>query len=175
MTPSQSRLTLAACALSLATGLPLQAAAVAAEEPQALAFSADAAVSAQQHQVYDVVHRYELMLNAGNTDEILKLFAPDRVAEWNDKTTFKTWQQKADAYNALFKTAKFTTVFGYDAMDVYGDTAIVRTYHHKGATVFENGKDVPDFNREIFLLRRMAGEWKIVLYAFNTNPAQGEG
>lgn len=172
MTLFQLRLTLATCALALAAGLPHPA---TAEEAQAPPFSSDPAVSAQQHQVYDVVHRYELMLNAGNTDEILKLFAPDSVAEWNNKTTFKTRQQKADAYSTLFKVAKFTTVFGYDAMDVYGDMAIVRTYHHKGATVFENGKDVPDFNREIFVLRKVAGEWKIILYAFNTNPDQGEG
>lgn len=172
MTLSHLRLGFAACALALATGLPLPA---AAEEAQAPSFSSDPAVSAQQHQAYDVVHRYELMLNAGNTDEILKLFAPDSVAEWNDKTTFKTREQKAAAYDALFKIAKFTTVFGYDAIGVYGDTAIVRTYHHKGATVFENGKDVPDFNREIFVLHRMAGEWKIILYAFNNNPVQGEG
>ena len=173
MTSIQPRLALAALALAFATTSPMQRAAAA--EPQALPFSADAAVSAQQHQAYDVVHRYELMLNAGSTDEILKLFAPDSVAEWNDKTTFKTRQQKADAYDALFKIAKFTTVFGYDAIDVYGDTAVVRTYHHKDAMVFENGKNVPDFNREIFVLHKIAGEWKIVLYAFNTNPAQGEG
>lgn len=172
MTFSHLRFGFAVCALALATGLPLPA---ASEEAPVPSFSPDPTVSAQQHQAYDIVHRYELMLNAGNTDEILKLFAPDSVAEWNDKTTFKTQQQKADAYNALFKIAKFTTVFGYDAFDVYGDTAIVRTYHHKGATVFENGKDVPDFNREIFVLHRIAGEWKIILYAFNTNPVQGEG
>ena len=174
MTLRQFRLTLVACALALTpTLLPISKA--VAEESPAPSFSSDPGISAQQHQVYDVVHRYELMLNAGDTGEILKLFAPDSVAEWNDKVTFKTRQQKADAYNALFKVAKFTTVFGYDAIDVHGDTAIVRTYHHKGATVFENGKDVPDFNREIFVLRKMAGEWKIILYAFNTNPVQGEG
>lgn len=172
MTLPPFRLTLAACALALAASLPLSA---AAEEAQAPPFSSDPAVSAPQHEAYNVVHRYELMLNAGNTDEILKLFAPDSVAEWNDKTTFKTRDQKADAYDALFRIAKFTTVFGYDAIDVYGDTAVVRTYHHKGATVLENGKQVSDLNREIFVLRKISGEWKIILYAFNTNPQQGEG
>ena len=46
-----------------------------------------------------------------------------------------TLQEKRDAYDALFRIAKFTTVFGYAGIDVHGDTAVVRTYHHKGATV----------------------------------------
>ena len=145
----------------------------AAEPESTIIFSADPALAAQQRPVYDVIHRYEQMLNAGNTAEILKLYAPESIAEWNDKPTFKTAQQKTDAYDALFKIAKFTTVFSYDAVDVYGDTAIVRTHHHKGATVVEDGKQVLDFNREVFVLHKIAGGWKIIFYAFNTNPIQG--
>ncbi len=121
------------------------------------------------------VHRYEELLNAGDTAAILALFAPDGVAEWNDRPTFVTPQEKADAYNALFKVAKFTTVFGYASVSAYGDTAVVRTFHHKGATVMEGGKEVVDLNREVFVLHKIDGQYKIVLYIFNTDPVQGEG
>ena len=146
----------------------------AAEAEQHVTFSANPAVSARQHPVYNVVHRYEQMLNTGNTVEIMKLYTPDSVVEWNDKPTFRTRQQKIDAYDALFKIAKFTTVFDYDAIDVYDDIAIVRTHHHKGATVLEDGKNVLDLNREVFVLHKIAGNWKIIFYAFNTNPNQGD-
>ena len=164
-----------ALAIALMTALILVGANVAsAAEPEStITFSADPTLAAQQRPVYDVIHRYEQMLNAGDTAEILKLYAPESIAEWNDKPTFKTAQQKIDAYDALFKIAKFTTVFSYDAVDVYGDAAIIRTHHHKGATVFEDGKQVLDFNREVFVLHKMAGVWKIIFYAFNTNPIQG--
>ena len=79
------------------------------------------------------------------------------------------------ASRTLFKVAKFSTVFGYAGIDVDGDTAIVRTFHHKGATILENGREVVDLNREVFVLRRLGDEWKIKLYIFNTNPVQGEG
>jgi len=138
-------------------------------------FSPDPAINAQQHAAYDVVHRYEQLLNAGDTVEILELFAPDGVAEWNDKPTFSTRDDLKAAYDALFKTSKFSTAFGYASIDVYGDTAVVRTYHHKGATILEGGKEVVDLNREVFVLRRQEGQWKIKLYIFNTNPVQGEG
>jgi ketosteroid isomerase-like protein len=138
-------------------------------------FSSDPVISAQQHAAYDVVHRYEQLLNAGDTAGIVDLFASDGVAEWNDKPTFATRQEKIAAYDALFKTAKFFTVFGYAGIDVAGDTAVVRTFHHKGATILEGGKEVVDLNREVFVLRKLGNEWKIELYIFNTDPVQGEG
>jgi ketosteroid isomerase-like protein len=153
----------------------LAAVAAAAEDGPPLPFSADPTISAQQHSVYDVVHRYEQLLNAGDTAGILDLFATESVAEWNDRPTFETRQEKADAYNALFKMAKFSTVFGYAGIDVSGDTAVVRTHHHKGATILEGGKEVVELNREVFVLRKTTGGWKIILYIFNTDPVQGEG
>lgn len=138
-------------------------------------FSSDPAVSAEQRGAYDVVHRYEQLLNAGDTAGILALYAPDGVAEWNEKPTFATLEEKRAAYDALFKVARFSTVFGYAGIDVQGDTAVVRTFHHEGATVLEGGKKVVDLNREVFVLHKADGAWKISLYIFNTDPVQGEG
>ena len=147
----------------------------AASDSAAFDFSADPAIGAQQRAAYAVVHQYEQYLNKGNTPGILTLFAPQSVAEWNDKPTFATLAQKQAGYDALFKIAKFSTVFGYASIDVDGDIAVVRTFHHKGAAVLENGKSIPDYNREVFILRRLNGEYKIVFYMFNTDPVQGEG
>ena len=147
-----------------------------AAEPQgAPSFSSDPQVAVLQHQVYDVVHRYETMLNTGDTAGIMAMFAPDSVAEWNNRPTFATAQERKAAYDALFKDAKFSTVFGYASVEADGETGVVRTFHHKGAAVVEGGKEVVDLNREVFVLRKFGSEWKIVLYIFNTDPVQGEG
>lgn len=159
-------------AISGLTPLPASA---ASGEPAGFTYSSDPAINAEQHAAYDVVHHYEQYLNAGNTQAILELFAPESVAEWNNKPTFATREQRATGYDALFKIARFTTVFGYASIDIYGDVAVVRTYHHKDATVLENGKKVPDFNREVFILRKMNGTYKITFYMFNTDPVQGRG
>ena len=148
---------------------------VEAASEAGFAFSTDPVISAAQHAAYDVVHQYEQYLNVGNTQGILDLFGSQSVAEWNDKPTYATREQTAAGYEALFKIAKFSTVFGYASIDVNGDTAVVRTFHHKGAAVLENGKEVPDFNREVFVLRKINGVYKIVFYMFNTDPVQGEG
>jgi hypothetical protein len=57
-----------------------------------------------------LVDRYEQLLNADDTTGVLDLSAPESVAEWNDKPTF-----------ALFKVAKFSTVFGYARIDASAD------------------------------------------------------
>jgi ketosteroid isomerase-like protein len=147
----------------------------AAAAEDSIPYSSDPTVSAAQHEVYDVVNRYQDALNGKETDTIVGLFADDSVAEWNNKRTYATREQRVDGYNALFRIANFKTNFAYDSINVYGDTAVVRTHHHVGATVVENGKKVTDYNREVFVLHKIDGAWKIVLYTFNTDPKQGEG
>ena len=172
--PIPVRRFLAACALAVAV---LSAPAVAQMGKNEIGYpvSADPAVAADQRAAYEVVRRYEALLNAGDTAGILDLFAPDSVAEWNNVPTAATGEERRRTYDTLFKTAKFSTVFGYAAVNAYGDTAVVRTLHHEGATVLEGGKKVVDLNREVFVLRRMDGRYRIVLYIFNTDPVQGEG
>ena len=165
-----------AAVLCILAGSTLPGRAGAEEVPaRAVPFSSDPGLAAEQRAAYEVVHRYEQLLNAGDTAGILALYAPDGVAEWNNKPTFATTDDKRAAYDALFKVAKFDTVFGYAGIDVAGDTAVVRTFHHEGATVLEGGKKVVDLNREVFVLRKVDGAWKIGLYIFNTDPVQGEG
>jgi ketosteroid isomerase-like protein len=167
---------LLASAIVLVAGLALGPDAASAQElPANIAASTDAAARSEQQIVYGVVHKYEQLLNSGDTNAIANLFADEGVAEWNDKPTFATRQEKIDGYRSLFKIAKFSTVFAYDTVDVYGNIAIVRTHHHVGAAVIENGKEVLDYNREVFVLRKQEGSWKIILYTFNTNPIQGVG
>jgi len=143
--------------------------------PPNIVASADAATGADQRLVYLLIHQYEQSLSAGNTEAIVDLFATDAVIEWHNTVTFTTRQQKVDGYNALFGIAKISATFVYDAIDVYGNIAIVRTHHPVGATVVVNGSSVLDYNREIFVLRKQADGWKILVYTFNTNPLQGQG
>ncbi|MBV8523605.1 MAG: hypothetical protein JOY71_16025 [Acetobacteraceae bacterium] len=166
---------LASCAIAATLSAPAYAQSATAEH--GFQYSKDSKVAAQQRAAYDVVHRYEELLNKRDTAGILALYAPDSVAEWNDKPTFATEQEKKDAYDALFKIAKFHTVFGYASINIYGggDVAVVRTFHHRGAAILENGKDVVDLNREVFVLNKIGNDYKIVLYIFNTDPVQGEG
>jgi uncharacterized protein (TIGR02246 family) len=142
----------------------------------AFSYSRDARVAAVQKKVKAVVERYQDGLNSSDFAKIRPLFAPDAVAEWNEKATVIGVDAMAKPYDDLFKSIKFNTEFQYDAVDVNGDMAIVRTHHAIGQTEFhlKDGSRTLDFNREIFVLRRIDGAWKIILYTFTTQPKQGE-
>jgi ketosteroid isomerase-like protein len=142
----------------------------------AFSYSRDADVAAVQKNVKAVVERYQDGLNSSDFSKIHVLFAPDAVAEWNEKATVVGVDAMAKPYEGLFKAIKFNTDFQYDAVDLYGDVAIVRTHHPVGQTEFiiNDGSRKLDFNREIFVLRRFGAEWKIILYTFTTQPRQGE-
>ena len=143
----------------------------------AFTFSTDASVAARQRQAKSVVERYQQGLNTSDFGVIRPLFAPDAVAEWNEKATVVGVDAMAGPYEALFKEAKFDTDFQYDAVDLPVDgIAIVRTHHPVGQTELHvpDGSKTLDFNREIFVLKRTGTDWKIILYTFTTQPKQGE-
>jgi ketosteroid isomerase-like protein len=142
----------------------------------AFSYSLDARVAAVQRKVKAVVERYQDGLNNSDFAKIRPLFAPDAVAEWNDKATVIGVEAMAKPYDDLFRAIKFKTDFQYDAVDAYGDMAIVRTHHPVGQTeyIIKDGSKKLDFNREIFVLRRFGTDWKIILYTFTTQPRQGE-
>ncbi len=142
------------------------------------AFSSTPTVAAQQKAVYDILNQYQQGLDTGNTKAILALFAPSSVAEWNNKRTATTVAEKAALYNWLFANEKFSTEFAYDDIHIssMGDMAFARTHHHVGAAVknIKTGQTSLDMNREVFILEKINGQWKIVLYTFDTDPVQGE-
>lgn len=143
----------------------------------AFTYSGDANTAATQRQAKAVVERYQQGLNRSDFTIIHPLFAPDAIAEWNEKATVVGVEAMAGPYEALFKKAKFDTDFQYDAVDLPSENvAIVRTHHPVGQTELhlEDGSRTVDFNREIFVLKRFGSEWKIILYTFTTQPKQGE-
>ena len=168
--------TAAAVLVSIPVGYPGEGKGSDGGPSGAFRYSKDAPLAAVQKQVKAVVERFQDGLNSADFAKIRPLFADDAVAEWNDKATVIGIAAMAQPYADLFKAIKFNTDFQYDAVDVYGEIAIVRTHHPVGQTelFLKDGSTKLDFNREIFVLRRIGGDWKIILYTFNTQPRQGE-
>ena len=142
----------------------------------AFRYATDPRVAALQRQAKAVVERYQVGLNSSDFGQIRPLFAPDAVAEWNEKATVIGVDAMAKPYEELFGRIKFATDFQYDAVDIHGDIAIVRTHHPVGQTELnlKDGSKTLDFNREVLVLKRFGPDWKIILYTFTTQPRQGE-
>lgn len=164
----------AAAALTVAVMFAASSAFAAGAHHPHFKFSSNPYIRAEQHDVYNVVRQYASGLDTANTEKIVSLFAKNFVAEWNNHTTVTTRRQMIDGYDALFKFAKFSTVPAVDAVNIYGDTAVVRSHHYRGTSILEHGKKVLDRNREVFVMRKIDGKWKIVLYIFNADSVQGQ-
>lgn len=138
-------------------------------------YSTDTNISSEQKKVYDTIIKYQTALNAGDTKTILGLFANESYSQWNDMLTADSTEKRKVQYDNLFQREKFETEFAFDSIWINGNTAVVRTHHHIGSVVtnFKDQKTVIDLNREVFVLSKVNGEWKIFLYTFNTNPLQG--
>lgn len=138
-------------------------------------YSKDSNVLSQQKDVYNTIIRYQNALNSGDTKTILSLFSKESFSQWNNLLTADTNEKRKSQYDDLFSKEKFKTDFSFDTIWINGDTAVVRTHHHVGSVVtnFKEQKTVIDLNREVFVLKKVNGDWKIFLYTFNTNPLQG--
>ena len=89
----------------------------------------DAQVAAVQRKVKAVVEPYQDGLNSSDFAKIRPLFAPDAVAAWNEKATVIGALAMAKPYETLFQAITFNTDFQDDAVDTYGEIAIVQTHH----------------------------------------------
>ena len=126
--------------------------------------------------MYDTIIKYQNALNAGDTKTILGLFADESYSQWNDKLTADNTEKRQGQYDDLFKREKFETDFAFDSIWINGDTAVVRTHHHVGSVVtnFKEQKTIIDLNREVFVLSKINGEWKI-FFIPSTPTASGRG
>ena len=144
-------------------------------EDENFKYSNEKKTASAQKEVFNTIIKYQNALNSADTKEILSLFSEESYSQWNDKLTADTTEKRKEQYDSLFKKEKFKTNFAFDTIWINGDTAVVRTHHHKGTVVTDvvNNKKLLDFNREVFVLKKESGRWSIFLYTFNTNPLQG--
>jgi ketosteroid isomerase-like protein len=81
--------------------------------------------------------------------------------------TAKGQEQLKGSYELVFKTIRIHIEFIIEEIVVSGDYAYAVT-NSKGTTLIHaNGQTVPEENRELFVLQKDNGQWKIARYMFN--------
>lgn len=71
------------------------------------------------------------------------------------------------AYDGVFSMINPDIEFFIDEVQVVGDHAFARTTSRGTTLIHATGATVPEENRELFVLQRTAGGWKIARYMFN--------
>jgi uncharacterized protein (TIGR02246 family) len=110
---------------------------------------------------------YRDALNASDVNKVLPLYASDGVFMPSNAPSAVGQEQVKAAYEFVFSQIQLNIEFYIDEIVVNGDYAFART-SSKGTTLIHASKQtVAEENRELFVLQKINGQWKISRYMFN--------
>jgi len=110
---------------------------------------------------------YRDALNTSDVSKVLTLYTNDGVFMPSNAPSAIGQDQVKGSYEFVFKTIQLNIEFFIDEIVINGDYAFARTTSKGTTLIHANGQTVPEENRELFVLQKVNGEWKISRYMFN--------
>jgi uncharacterized protein (TIGR02246 family) len=110
---------------------------------------------------------YRDALNASSVAQVLPLYTQEGVFMPTGAPSAIGQEQVKGAYEAVFANIQLSIEFYIDEIVVTGDYAFARTTSKGTTLVHATGETVPEENRELFVLQKEDGAWKIARYMFN--------
>jgi uncharacterized protein (TIGR02246 family) len=110
---------------------------------------------------------YRDALNASDVSKVLTLYTKDGAFMPTNAPTAIGRVQLKESYEFVFKTIQLHIEFFVSEIVVSGDHAYAVTSSKGTTLIHANGQTVPEENRELFVLTKENGEWKIARYMFN--------
>lgn len=110
---------------------------------------------------------YRDALNASDVSKVLTLYTNDGVFMPSNAPSAIGQEQVKGSYEYVFKTIQLNIEFFIDEIVENGDYAFARTTSKGTTLIHATGQTVPEENRELFVLQKVNGQWKISRYMFN--------
>lgn len=120
-----------------------------------------------QAAIQSLLFAYRDALNASSVDQVMPLYTTDGVFMPTGFPTAVGTEQVRGAYAGVFSMIKLNIEFFIDEVVVDGDHAFARTTSRGTTLIHATSEPVPEENRELFVLQRTDGGWKIARYMFN--------
>ena len=121
----------------------------------------------EQSKIKKVLFSYRDALNESNVEEVVPLYTENGVFMPSGAPTAIGQEQVKGAYEFVFGIIQLNIEFYIDEIEVVGDYAFVRSTSKGTTLIHASGETVPEENRELFVLRKENGSWKIDRYMFN--------
>ena len=134
-------------------------------------FTPESGRSTPNGEVERVIADYFTALNNEDIEGSINLFTEDARLIQDDVPQATGINEISSTYNFLFGTgsdqlnATFDVQIGFIDTQIDGDIATVLTYSSGTSTIL--GLPADQENSELFVLKRVDGEWKIFIYIFN--------
>lgn len=110
---------------------------------------------------------YRDALNASDVNKVLTLYTSDGIFMPSNAPSAIGQEQVKAAYEFVFSQIQLTIEFYIDEIVVNGDYAFARTASKGTTLIHANNQTVAEENRELFVLQKRNGQWKIARYMFN--------
>ena len=127
----------------------------------------DPTTNRDEAQITALLERYETALNTSDVDAVLELYAPDGVFMPSSAPTAEGAAQIRAVYEFVFSTIQLAIRFSINEIEIHGDLAFARTGSKGTVRILADGTSAQEENRELFVLEKHRGEWKIARYMFN--------
>ncbi|MCL6722970.1 nuclear transport factor 2 family protein [Klebsiella sp. T2.Ur] len=125
--------------------------------------------SAEQNAAEIVVRRYMDLLHSGDIEHIMDLYDENAVFLPEGGTTMVGKDKIRESYVALFKLISIPD--GESTLEeatIHGDIAVVRLATKATTQILADQQKIPLNSRELFILNKVGGDYKISRYMFNT-------
>ena len=117
--------------------------------------------------IENLLFSYRDALNASSVADVLLLYTQDGAFMPTNAPSAIGNNQLEESYALIFKTIQLHVAFHIHEIVVSGDLAFATTSSNGTTLVYANGQTVPEENRELFVLQKENGAWKISRYMFN--------
>ena len=110
---------------------------------------------------------YRDALNTSDVNKVFPLYTNDGVFMPSSAPSAIGQEQVKAAYEFVFSQIQLNIEFYIDEIVVNGDYAFARTTSKGTTLIHANKQTVAEENRELFVLQKTNGQWKIARYMFN--------
>ena len=110
---------------------------------------------------------YRDALAASDADAITDAFADDGVVMPPEGATYRGSDAVKGNYEGIFSSVGLNLQFDIDEIVIDGDYGFVRSTSDGTATVLADNSSAPEVNRELWVVHKVDGQWKIAFYMYN--------
>jgi uncharacterized protein (TIGR02246 family) len=121
----------------------------------------------EKTEIEKLLFSYRDALNTSDVNKVLPLYTSDGVFMPSNAPSAIGQEQVKAAYEFVFSQIQLNIEFYIDEMVVNGDYAFARTISKGTTLIHANKQTVAEENRELFVLQKTSGQWKIARYMFN--------
>ena len=123
-------------------------------------------------EIDNLLRTYQRALNEANLDLVRSVYTSDAIVIGQPFPTATGLQEIIALYSDFLSKLDFNVQFDLLEMELSGDFGFIRTRSH--GTIVPKGQKPSgsEGNREIFILKKVQGNWKFHRYIFNAEVAR---